>query len=1130
MTQLLADAKQREQAVDITQSYIVQAPAGSGKTEILTQRFLKLLSIVHQPEQIIALTFTRKAANEMRERVIVALQQVAAGILPQSTHQKTTHDAAARALRRDQACHWNLLEQPGRLRILTIDSLCQFIAHAIPLQENQIHDAKICENPKKLYLSAASACFQYAAHEPEFAPVIKTLLYHLDNRQDLLHHLLSDLLAKRDQWLALLYEVRLHDKAVFEEAIGWLEQHELDRFKNSLPLELANTLISLIHRLMVIRESTAQPRYDSKDSTRSHDHQGSPRAILNHADSLDRLDRSLANQLATLLLTSQNTLRKAFDHHVGLKRGLCSDAEYTDLKKSSQELLAELAQLPDFQDALTRVRQLPHPTYEAKQWDVLQALFKLLPLLVAHLQIIFNEQNSVDFTAISQQALLALGGNQNPTDLTLYLDNNIQHLLIDEFQDTSIQQFQLLSQLVLGFEPQDGRTLFVVGDPMQSIYRFRSAEVGLFLRARQQGIGPVKLTPLELTCNFRSTSTLVNWVNQQFRSIFPKTPDIESGAVSFHPSKPVREASADSYIHAVQFDGPDEEALNLVERVRHELQTYPEDDMAILVRSRRQLLHIVRTLREQHIPFQGVEIDLLANFPHLRDIWSLTQALLNPSDRLAWLCLLRSPWCGLSLADLHCIANFSKSQSIYYALSRLNQINHLSAEGIIRLSYVYTVLDGALMKRHQQPVVDWLTETLRRLHLDKVLDQSQQQDIDQFWILLEQYIQDERIPDLRLFQAELNKLYSKKATPARLHIMTIHKSKGLEFDCVFLPGLGAKPARHDKPLLRFMTIPTNEQEKLYLLSPIKAADEEQCLLYDYLGKIDAEKDHYELQRLLYVATTRAKKRLYLFDCQLTAHRGTFKYLLHQQAFIADSKSSDHELVQSEPLPSQDPRPLSKLYRLPIEFYQVPSKPSAPRNNKNLNLANTHLPKLIGIVAHELLQWICTEHPRCIDDIPWNLARHQLMQAGFTGQTLEQTMQQLQNQINDLYHHPIGQWLIQPHHEEQNESEFLVKENTTWVTRVIDRTFYHQNIRWVIDFKTGQDHETAEEKHRDQVNEYAEMLSENTSTPIRCGLYYLATSHWVAWDYSRVVDISDIDIPGRRVSEDEMSKDPSTVSL
>ena len=1072
---MLNDNPQRQQATDPRQSFIVQAPAGSGKTEILTQRFLRLLSGVNAPEQIIALTFTRKAANEMRERILLALQQAAKNTKATSSHQQQTLSFAEQALIRDKALNWQLIQQPSRLRVITIDSLCQTLTQAIPLQEKQLPYAQISDKPYSHYLAAARACFSFAVENTSYHTAIKTLLRHVDNRQDKLIGLFSDLLADRSQWLGLLYQAKEQDKKTYEQALAFILEHELSRLRQSIPKDYADELVPLARRLAIIENKPNSPRYP-----------------LCNWESFSQLDSHLVRNVAALLLTSQNTLRKAFDHHVGLKRGECDNAEYDELKAASKTLFGALDSLPDFLPALLRVKELPEPHYDAEQWDVLQALFTLLPVLAAHLHVVFSEHNEVDFTAISEQALQALGDDESPTDLALYLDNSIHHLLVDEFQDTSIQQFQLLNKLVHGWQHDDGRTLFVVGDPMQSIYRFRSAEVGLFLRAKEEGIGPVHLTPLELSSNFRSTATIVDWVNNKFNAIFPQTNDIESGAVRFHPSINVQPADNASCVMAFQYKDKMHEAKAIAALISTELQTHPSDEIAILVRSRRQLTDIMRCLRAQKIPFQGVDIDLLARLPHLRDIWSLTQALLMPANRLAWLSLLRSPWCGLSLADVHCIAQFSKHKSIYFALSQLIHMPTLSDEGRLRAQFVYTVLEEAFIRRHQQSLIDWITTTLKHLHLEMILSDTEQDDLEQYWRLLERFEQHGQLADMGEFSREFNKLYSQQAVPSRLQIMTIHKSKGLEFDCIILPGLSTKPPAMDTPMLRWLTLPSQEHEELLLLSPVKAAHHEHCLLYDYLGKLDAQKSNYEIQRLLYVAATRAKKRLYLFDNSDKLNQGTFRQLLQQQEFITPEQAEEYE-EESNLLPS--------LYHLPIEYYQQPPVLSAnPTNSAPLVIAN-NTPRLVGIVTHELLQWVCDHHPSTSDEIPWELASHQLRTLGFETTALQTTLLQIQNQLLRFFEDPIGQWLIKAHEDEPNEYELLVGNLHGIATKIIDRTFCENGVRWIIDFKTGHEDQQTQMKHRQQVNEYAQLFANrNADVPIRGGIYYLENNHWVTWEY------------------------------
>ncbi|HHF7348459.1 TPA: UvrD-helicase domain-containing protein [Legionella feeleii] len=1072
---MLKDSQQRLQATDPRRSFIVQAPAGSGKTEILTQRYLRLLGHVNEPEQIVALTFTRKAASEMRERIILALQQAASGLCPASAHQQQTYSYAAEALNRCAERGWQLLQQPGRLRIITIDSLCQTLCQAIPLQEKQVPYAQISEYPERHYQAAARACFTHALSDINLHQPLKCLLQHLDNRQDKFLELLSELLANRDQWLTPLYSARAQSRTNYEQMLLFIEQHELTRFKQSTPVHCQDDLCQLVRQFASLETNPDSPRYS-----------------LRNWHSFAQLDRTLVANLAALILTSQGHLRKSFDHHVGLKRGICEDDLYNHLKENSKAILSQLEDAPDFLDALLRVQHLPAPHYDPEQWEVLQALFTLLPLLVGHLHLIFSEQNEVDFAAISQQALLALGDEEHPTDLTLFLDNAIHHLLVDEFQDTSIQQFQLLTKLVCGWQPDDGKTLFVVGDPMQSIYRFRQAEVGLFLKAKQQGIGPVQLTPLELCCNFRSTATLVDWVNHQFRTIFPQLDDMESGAVSFHPSTNVLPADGNSYIIAQQFPDRQQEAQALIKCVVAELEANPNSDIAILVRSRNQLTDIMQLLREQQISFQGVEIELLARLPHLRDLWSLTQALLRPANRLAWLALLRSPCAGLSLADLHLLANFDKKKSIYHALSQLDNIVSLSEEGRTRARFVYTVLQEAFACRHQQSFSGWIAQSFRQLHGDKILTATEQADLEQFWLLIDRCTPNGQLPEWDYFNNEFNRLYSQRTSPSRLHVMTIHKSKGLEFDCVILPGLSSKARNQDNPLLRWLKLPSKKHGELLLVSPVKAAHREQCLLYDYLGKLDSEKNSYELQRLLYVAVTRAKKRLFLFDSSEKESQGTFRSFLKHEEFLTQEERLQ-AIMPSEKLP--------ELYRLPLSFYaDLPSMSFSKTPATTLLPADSNARQL-GIVAHELLQWICDHHPGTSENLPWPLVMNQLKSLGLDKTEQDSVYAMLQQQIAHLFKDPIGQWLIQPHAEEKNEYELLVSEQGTVSTRIIDRTFIAQGCRWIIDFKTGSEQIESQKNHQQQVNEYARLLAALRSEPIKCGLYYLASGHWVQWDYT-----------------------------
>jgi len=1072
---MLDDQQVREQAINPALSSVVQAPAGSGKTEILTQRFLRLLCTADAPEHVVALTFTRKAAHEMRERILQALRHAKTGVKPTSPHQQTRYQDAKTVLARDQALDWQLLNNPGRLRVTTIDSLSQSLVQAMPLQEKHVPYADVTDTPSRLYAEAARSCLTYALNTPEYQTSIKILLEQLDNRVEHLLALFSEQLARRDQWIRPVVQARFQNKSHLEEALLNIEQHALEQFKQALPIACAAQLFHVATEIARLENNPDSPRY----------------ALINEA-TRDTIDAQTAAALASLLLTSQNTFRKSFDHHVGLKRGVCADTRYRELKEISKTLLDTFRETPGFLEALLRVRGLPSPHYPEEQWEPLQALLKLLPLLAGHLQLVFQAHQTVDFSGIAHQALDALGLDDAPTDLALHLDYSIQHLLIDEFQDTSLQQFELITRLVRGFEPGDGRTLFIVGDPMQSIYRFRAAEVGLFLRAQREGIGAVRLKPLQLCCNFRSNKTLVDWSNRLFSQIFPTYDDVESGAVSFHAATPTQALShEEKAVYAFEHTHADDEAEAIARLSKQLLNDYPDENVAILVRSRRQLTAITRALESYQIDYQGLDTDLTITRPHVQDVWSLTQALLMPADRLAWLAVLRSPWCGLTLKDIHHIATYDTKQPILYALLQPDCIGALSVSEQTRVTFVAQTLKKAMDTRHQTPLATWVMNTLTTLHIDAILTAEEEQDLEQFWEKLDRFEQDGLLTDRVLFKQELNKLYTKQLGTARLQIMTIHKAKGLEFDSVILPGLGKRAPNPDKPLLRWLTLPSEASPNdLVLISPLQAAHSDRCPLYDYLGQLDSEKSAYEQQRLLYVATTRAKKRLYLFDHTTSVTKNTFRASLATQDFT--TMPPQHVI---ETLAINDPM---REY-LPESFYLASALPTTTETlEMNVTLPELTPLRALGTIAHKLLEWICTYHPQKPTDIPWGLATHALRALGLSKPALDLLTTQLKTLISNMFHDTRGAWILQKHQDERNEYALLVHEKNRVSTCIIDRLFIEDGICWIIDFKTGQDETEQLNAHQKQLNIYARHIAEHVNIPIRCGLYYLAHNRWIEW--------------------------------
>lgn len=819
----------RKKALNPEESFIVQAPAGSGKTELLTQRFLRLLACVNEPEEIIAITFTRKAANEMRERVLNALENL--------SRQPITQELVKAVLEKNQQAGWDLLNNPYRLRILTIDSLSASLCAQMPILTEFGIPSKVAEE--------ATIYYQKAIHQlvdrTECHPALENLLLHLDNNFSKLESLFISMLAKRDQWLAHIVPYHQNSEQLKKHLEMGLENIVLDKMivlRKALPESIFATLVLLAD-------------YSAKNLNLTG-FSSIPETKLS--------DFSAWQYLANLLLTKEGNWRKKIDKNIGFP-----PLKHHPEKDQLENLIQSLADNIDLQEKLADIQSCPPILYQSDQWEIIHTLIHLLPLLAAELKLVFQAEGVIDFIEMTQGALRALGDRDQPTDLALQLDYQIRHLLIDEFQDTSVSQFCLFEQLMQGWMPGDGRTVFLVGDPMQSIYRFRQAEVGLFLRAKLYGIAGISLTAIDLSENFRSRPELIQWTNSTFDAIFPKNSDMTSGAIPYSALQATRENHRFAGVHFYPLINATaiDEAEQITQIIKQCLTENPQSKIAILARSRQPLAVITDTLREHQIAFNATDIESLANRPEIQDILSLTRALMHLGDRIAWLACLRAPWCGLTLADLHAIVQYADEKLIWIALQDFQQIPHFSEEGKKRFQRIQPILQQAFESQGRLPLDRWIQTAWIGIGGPATLShEAALKNITRFLELLREIGPHFSAESL---SQKLTKSFAQTThqTHASVEIMTIHKAKGLEFDHVILPNLQAKVTADDSPLLRWLETPTTTQHKNLVLAPIHGAHESQEPIYDFLKSIEKNKADYETQRLLYVAVTRARESLHL---------------------------------------------------------------------------------------------------------------------------------------------------------------------------------------------------------------------------------------------------------------------------
>ena len=1126
------DDEARREAVDPGRSFIVQAPAGSGKTSLLTLRYLRLLASVSCPEEIVAITFTRKAASEMRHRIVRALS-LATGPLDENAepHVRELHALSRAALEQSRSRGWDLERNPSRLHVQTIDGLSHWLAQRLPLASRIAHSATLVDDARPLYREAGRRLVAAMEAGDERGPPLERLARTLDHEPAALAALVADMLGTREVWLPKIFgdgdrsRLRADSDALLEAAL----EAELARLRAGLAAASTPGLFA------VVREAAAAGGATS------------PLAALADARDWPSATAGAVKQWrawAELLLTAKKdgTLRKKVEAGQGFlpaTAGAC----WRDIKQRMQGELESLAAFDGFGATLVRVRRLPPARLTDAQWERLEALLSVLPHAAAELVALFAERRSLDHSAVAAAARAALQDGTAPTELALALDYRIRHVLVDEYQDTSPAQERLLALLLSGWERDDGRTLFCVGDPMQSIYAFREADVTLFLQAAREGIGGVPLAALRLGRNFRSSRSIVDWVNATFASLLPPEDDFERGAVRYTAAEPVHESVAGDgvQLHAL-LDADEREMGEAVARVAAEsLAAAPDGkrpSIAVLVRGRTSLPPVIAALRRGGIDYRGIELESLADRSAIRDLVALAKAMLHAGDRTAWLAILRAPWCGLSLADLHALAGDDREATVGALMDDPERARRLSGDGASRMVRLRDALRTAIAARGRRSLGGWVKSA---------------------WLMLSGPATLEDISDLanaELCFAALDRLEAEagawpeatdiddvvasiKASPvgrddAPVQVMTIHKAKGLEFDVVIVPDMQRQPPAERRRLLYWTTIATGPGRRGVVLGSRNDPDVDggtADALETWMRALEAERAGLELGRVAYVAVTRARRALHLVGSVTTRETDTGDVLLKPRAgsllrFFWPVLAGEFEralAARGTARPERAPTGRRKLTappmrRLPADWSGPVPAPlpratslrilgeSAGSVRPDFDWAGT-IAKAVGEVVHAELHRLARDGASR-DSLSSRTAAWSrlLRESGVDEAHLPEAIARTQAAIDGFRRSALAARLLDPASRDAI-SELAVTARLDGAVQGlrIDRSFVDEaGVRWIVDWKTsthqGGDVEAfldAElERYRGQLERYARAMQQlEPGRELKVGLYFPLLDAW-----------------------------------
>ena len=999
----------------------------------------------------------------------------------------------------DQQRDGQVLRDRSRLNIKTIDSFCAGLTRQMPVLSTFGGQANPVDDSVPLYEAAVHELFTLLDSSHPVAPDLHVLLLHFDNNWERLRELLVNMLMRRDQWR--IY-TGVHESP--EESEHYLVSVVEDIVRDALSalaIDFAPYSAQLLDLMQLSARNLDKPEPEVFPGTQP-----------------DEL--AVWRRLRELLMTAKGEWRKSITKKQGFPADKNAQAQAN--KARILAILQDLLPHTELQARLAALAQLPEMTSGSNSWQLVLHLSRLLPVLAASLLVVFRREGVVDHNQVAQSALQALGDEDAPTDLALRLDYSIEHILVDEFQDTSINQYELLEKLTRGWSehnaqnPSAPRTLLIVGDAMQSIYGFRNANVGLFLKARRDGFNGVVPEHLELTSNFRSDAGVVDWVNTSFAAAFPQEDDISLARVRYSAASAVRGYGETPAVMLDGFCGEDaqlREAEAICATIA-ECVVAGEQGIAVLGRQRSHLAPITSRLKALGIPYQAQDLDSLADSPAVADLLTLCRVLAGDEDRLSFLALLRAPWCGLGLADLHTIANFGANAPLTplrLVVADVGLDTQLTEEGRQRIVHVRNALAWAEQSRDRRDLRVWVESTWSLLGGPRALrDTLALDDAESFLQLLEQAQAEGHGLDVQWLQRQVDRRFTSGGDGAcAVQVMTLHKAKGLEFERVFIPRLNGLP-RGDDGELMLWDERSVAGRRVFLLAANDRSEISAPTLYNYLRAQRKEKARLENTRLLYVGATRAIGQLHLSAAIGWDERKDqpkpppVASLLHVIWPTFRDNMKIHPALPIADTAYEEPL----LTRLSITSLPTSSPPlgaELPQDNQPERPDN-YLDRVVGTIVHLALEQLSrrVELPQEVSAADKAIWRAALQGEGLWGGWLSVALDRVCGSVAATLQSSDGRWVLSREHQDAR-SEWRLSRVTPLGSvedLIIDRTFKDRatGVRWIVDYKNslpreGEDWTTFTHRefaqYRGQLIRYREALQALGEQDICCALLFTA---------------------------------------